>query len=125
MPPRDTVIEVKDGRLGHTARIKVYGGYIDTALSSDRGPGGCLVEEVVKARDHICQQARAAMAKSGRQGWLHWRDIVASVRQAERIEVEPRRARPKSPPNDCPSPTSTGQLALSLDPPGQHRLFEA
>lgn len=144
MPPRDTVIEVKDGRLGYTARIRVVGDYVDIALSSERDSNGCLIEGVVTARDHLCQQARAAMAKSGRQGWLYWRDIVASVRQAERIKVDKKPPAPKPAPKPA-SPASCfstepreaapasrvaafaesfRQLALPLWSANQPQLFE-
>jgi hypothetical protein len=137
MPPRDTAIDIIDGRLGYKARIKLYGGYIDLALGNQYNARGRLTDEVLNAQSHICQQAKSAMAKKGRNPalWLSWDDIKLSVQSAERTMIEPTKPRkvvekPKShkarstPLDDESLPTQTGQLALSIDPPGQNRLFE-
>jgi hypothetical protein len=77
------------------------------------------------------------MAQKGRNPalWLSWDDIKLSVQSAERTMIEPRKvvekpkprkARSTSPADDDSAPAAgTGQLALSIDPPGQNRLFEA
>lgn len=87
MAPRDTVIEVRDGRTGYEARIVVPYDKVLKALRPERGPSGQPPQDIRNARSHICIQAKAEMAKQGRPPslWLNWEDIAHSVEASEKV----------------------------------------
>ncbi len=89
MASRDTIIDVTDTRTGHKTRIRVTYDQLQLALRSspdDYLPNGRPVLSVKQARDHICIQAKTALAKKGRrQSYLPWADIEASVRSSDQV----------------------------------------
>ncbi len=121
MATRDTIINIVDRKTGHTARIRVPSATLERALSEDYDPRTALPSPAVRgARDHICIQAKEALAKKGRlQRYVAWADIVDSVLVSDRIT--PRGMKPTS------APAAAG--AEVTDEPkqgfGQMRLFDA
>lgn len=112
MATRDTIIEVIDRRTGHRARIRVPAKLLDDALSDNYNPQtGRPLPNVRASRDHICIQAKQALAKKGRrQSYLAWDDIADSVRSSDRIA--PRGSQPQA---SKEPPPAHGQLSFEAN----------
>lgn len=122
MAPRDTIIDVTDSRLGFKARIRVPFDLLQLALrdsSEDYLASGRPVPSVKGARDHICLQAKQALAKKGRiKRYLPWSDIEVSVRASDQVAargtrpITTRSAEPKSIATEAEPLPATGQLSF-------------